>query len=138
MAKLSLNLDVAPVNLATLTPTLITKQSFVRLCEEYAETCAKFSQIEAKKKQLGAELKDKWHAKLGPKLETSDFLCTQVFSYNNYLTAEVLTKVGVSATQIEKAKALAKKPYSYPKVTRKKDVLNAGEQLKDAVCGGRA
>lgn len=133
MAKLSL--DVAPDNLATIAPVVITKQSFVALLEEHEETCAKFAQIEAKKKQQAETLKTEWLAKHGPKLETDDYLCTQVFSHSAMITPDILAKLGVKATIIEKAKALASKPYSYAKVTRKKDPLaeTAGAELRKQV-----
>jgi hypothetical protein len=123
MAKLSASLDVAPVNLESVMLRLITKPSFATLLEEFCEVSAKLDQLKAKKDKLSAEVKTKWLAPYGPKLETADFLCTQVYSHSASLTPEILVKCGVKPSTIEKAKTMAKKPYSYPKVTRKKAVL---------------
>lgn len=126
MAKLAAAVSLVPST--DVKPKMVVSPRLNDLLSEYLETSAKLDQLTAKKKALSAELLTKWNAKHGLKIETAEFLETEVQSYNSTISAEKLAELGVKATVIEKARV--KTPYSYPKVTRKKEAIANDLQQK--------
>lgn len=118
MPKLALVEKALPLD--KITPKALTSTKLDALCEEYLGVCAKFDQIEARKKALAKDLQEKWHKRHGPKIETDEYLSTDVGSKNTHISKELLLKLGVKATVI--AKATKSTPYSYVRVTKKKPV----------------
>ena len=122
MPKLStatMSHELAQASLAPVTKT-VTSAKLTALLDEYMTVTAKLDQLESRKRALAAILKDEWHTRHGPKIETEEYLSTEVPSHSSHISKELLLKLGVKVTVI--AKATVEKAYSYVKVTRKQEV----------------
>lgn len=111
-----------------LTPLTVTSPQLALLIENRMMVAAKLSQYEAKKKKYDADILALVTKKTGSKdrpVETADYLVSPVNAENVSISAELLLKLGVRASVIEKAKK--KTPYSYPRITKKKTVADADD-----------
>ncbi len=118
MPKAAASLTLAPVE--TVTTKTVTSARLDALLEEYMTVTAKLDQLEQKKRHLALTLKDEWHKRHGAKIETGEYLSTEVPSHSSNISRELLLKLGVKVTVI--AKATVQKAYTYVKVTRKQEV----------------
>lgn len=115
-----LALRVAPEPALTTTAKTVTSAKLDTLLTEYMIVTAKLDQLDQRKRFLQATLKDEWHKRHGAKIETEEYLSTEVPSHSSNISRELLLKAGVKVTVI--AKATVQKAYTYVKVTRKQEV----------------
>lgn len=123
MAKLSLRLEpkVTPTVKQKVVPTVVTSQKLEDLCVERLQVAAKLSQLEPKKKELDTEILKIANKKNAQgAVDVGDYEVRRTDAKNRYLNPAKLLHYGVKASIIEKC--YDETPYSYPRVTRKKQV----------------
>lgn len=123
MPKLTMSVVPAPsVSLEPKpAPKLVTSPKLGVKCKEYQTAAAKQSMWEKKRKAAAADLK-KWHAKHGKYLETDDYLITETAGVSgDAISAQLLLAQGVTPAQIAAATVKGTE-YTYPRVTRKKEL----------------
>ena len=112
MPKASAALSIEPK------PTHVTSTKVEGVLGEYLQVAAKLSQLEARKKELQADLV-KLHEKYGKKFETDEFASAEIESRNVSIKREHLFELGVKASVIQKAMAMGTTDYTYARVSRK-------------------
>ena len=107
-----------------LTPMTIVSPRLNALLDERLMLAAKLSQLELHKKELDVEIlgiSDKKTKNIAQGIETDEYTVTPVNAENSFCDPLLLLKAGVRPQMI--AKCTRKTPYRYPRITKKKILL---------------